>query len=181
MRAAASLAVLLAAAPAAARQVSRVELPDAVYVNGTELRLNGAGIRRQRWIEVYVAALYLGDPSSDPEAIVAADAPRRVRLVFLRDVDRASILNAFRQEFEASCGAEAPALVKQLDALEPAIGDVKRGGVIEVTYAPGAGTTVTGPRGTIVVEGKPLADALLRSWLGPRSADGDLKRKMLGK
>ena len=86
-----------------------------------------------------------------------------------------------RQEFEASCGAEAPALVKQLDALEPAIGDVKRGGVIEVTYAPGAGTTVTGPRGTIVVEGKPLADALLRSWLGPRSADGDLKRKMLGK
>lgn len=183
MRKAAAVAALLLALPtgALAREVAGVQLPDTVEVGGKALTLNGAGIRKKLWIEVYVGALYLATPSSDANAIVAADEPKRVRMVFRRDVDQKSIMGAFREGFEANSGAEAATLVPQLDRIAPAIGDVKKGGEITVTYLPGTGAVVTGPKGTATVEGKAFADALLRNWLGRKPADDDLKRRMLGK
>ncbi|BDG01984.1 chalcone isomerase family protein [Anaeromyxobacter oryzae] len=178
---AAVLAVVLSAGPALARDVSGVKLPDSVTVAGQELRLNGAGVRKKLWIQVYVGALYVTTASSDGEAIVGADAPKRVRMVFLRDVDRKSILGAFHDGFEANSRAQLPELERGLERIGPAIGDVKRGGEIVVTYVPGEGTTVTGPAGTATVEGKVFADALFRNWLGPKPADGDLKKRMLGR
>ncbi|HUL60403.1 MAG TPA: chalcone isomerase family protein [Anaeromyxobacteraceae bacterium] len=177
------LAAALAGAvalPALARDVAGVEFAETAAVAGQELKLNGAGVRKKLFIKVYAGGLYLAAPSSDADAIVAADAPRRVRMVFLRDVDRKSILGAFREGFENNSAAQAAALVPKLEGIGPAIGDVKSRGEIVVTYLPGQGTTVTGPGGTATVEGKDFADALFRNWLGPKPADDDLKKKMLG-
>lgn len=179
--AAATVALVLAAAPALGRDVAGVGVPDAATVAGQELRLNGAGIRKKLWIEVYVGALYVTATTADADAIIGADAPKRVRMVFLRDVDRKAILAAFREGFEANSRAQLAELERGLQRIGPAIGDVRRGGEIVVTYVPGEGTTVTGPAGTAVVEGKLFADALLRNWLGPKPADGNLKKGLLGK
>lgn len=181
---AAALAALLAAAPLStlAREVAGVQVADTVTVDGKELRLNGAGLRKKLFIKVYVGALYLPAPSSDPEAIVAADEPRHVRMVFVRDVDGGSIMGAFREGFEKnSKGPDLGELLKDLDRIAPAIGDVKSRQEILVSYVPGAGTTVTGPAGSVTVPGKPFADALFRNWLGKDVADGDLRKHMLGK
>ncbi len=181
MRTAAVLAVVVLAAPALARDVSGVEVPDRETVAGQELRLNGVGVRKKLWIEVYVGALYVTTASADGEAIVGADAPKRVRMVFLRDVDRKAILGAFRDGFEANSRAQLAALERDLERIGPAIGDVKKGGEIVVTYVPGEGTTVIGPAGTVTVQGKAFADALFRNWIGAKPADGDLKKRMLGR
>ena len=88
-QAAAALAALLAASPlqTLARDVSGVKLADTVTVDGKPLQLNGAGMRKKLFIKVYVGALYLPARSSDAAAIVAADEPKYVRMVFVRDVD----------------------------------------------------------------------------------------------
>ncbi len=183
-QAAAALAALLLAAPltARARGVAGVDLADTVTVDGKALQLNGAGLRKKLFIKVYVGALYLPARSSDAAAIVAADEPKHVRMVFVRGVDRDAILGAFRDGFRAnSAGPQLPALEQELERIAPAIGDVKEGGEITVTYVPGAGTTVTGPKGTATVPGKPFADAMFRNWLGSDVADRDLKKRMLGR
>ncbi len=84
-RTAAALAALALAVPALAREVAGVQFPDAVSAGGQELRLNGAGVRTKLFVKVYAGGLYVAQPSGDAEAIVAADAPKRVRVVFLRD------------------------------------------------------------------------------------------------
>lgn len=181
---AAALAAVLAAAPlsALARDVSGVALADTVTVDGKALQLNGAGVRKKLFVKVYVGALYLPARSSDAAAIVAADEPRHVRMVFLRDVDRDAIMGAFRDGFRAnSKGPDLPALERELDRLAPAIGNVKEGQELTVTYVPGAGTTVTGPKASVTVPGKPFADALFRNWLGSDVADRDLRKRMLGR
>ena len=99
--------VALAALPASAREIAGVKLEDTVSVAGQELRLNGAGIRKRFVVKVYVGALYVASPSADATAVVAADAPKRVRMVFLRVVDKVSILGAFRVGFEANSPGEA--------------------------------------------------------------------------
>ncbi len=183
-RSAAALAALLACSTASAREVSGMKIPDTVEAGGATLRLNGAGVRKKFIVKVkvYVGALYLAAPASDPAAIVAADAPWVVRMHFLRDVDQKSILGAFRDGFENNSREKLPQLLPLLDRLAPAIPDVKEGQVLVVAYRPGAGATVGVEAGAqVTVEGQEFAQALLRNWLGPDPADSGLKEAMLGR
>lgn len=183
-RTAATLAALLACSAASAREVAGVKVPDALESGGTTLRLNGAGVRTRTIFKakVYVGALYLPAPSSDPAAILAADAPWTVRLVFMRDVDRQSILGAYREGFERNSRDRLAEVLPLFERIAPAIADVKEGQAMVFSYRPGAGVTV-GVEGAAqaTVEGKTLADALLRNWLGPKPTDSDLKEALLGR
>ncbi len=182
-RQAAFAAALLLAAPALALEVSGVQVPDAIPVAGKELKLNGAGIRKKFVVKVYVGALYLATPSSDPAAIVQADEPKSVHMRFLRDVSRKQVMDAFQEGFEKNSGDQAKALGPDLNRLAAAIPkEVKEGSGLLVTYVPGKGTTVAATAGgQVTIEGKPFADAMFRNWLGKDPADESLKEKMLGK
>lgn len=174
---------LLATSPAQAKEVAGVKVPDALSVNGAALKLNGAGLRRATFfkVNVYVGALYLAAPSRDPDAIVEADEPKSVRMRFLRNVGKDKIAEAFREGFEKNSGAEARALEPPLGRVAAALpAELIEGSELDVTYVPGKGTTVSWASGEVTIEGKPFADAMFRTWLGPHPADGDLKKAMLG-
>ena len=179
---AAAIAALALAAPTLAREVAGVQFPDTVAAGGKELKLNGAGLRTKFFVKVYAGGLYLAQPSGDAEAVVAADAPKRVRMVFLRDVDKAKILDTYREGFRNnSDGPALDALLAKLDQIAPALVDMRKGDEMVVTYVPGEGTTVAAGAGTpVTVEGKDFADAMFRNWLGARPADDDLKKGLLG-
>jgi hypothetical protein len=182
MRQLVALLALALALPAPAREVAGIQVPDSVAVGGKTLALNGAGLRSKFFVKVYVGALYLEQRSSDPAAIVAADAPWKVTLAFKREVEKKQILEAFKEGFEKNSAPDLAALTPGLARLDAAMKDLKTGDVLEFTYLPGAGSTITGPGGVdVTIEGKVFAAALLRNWLGEKPADGDLKRGMLGK
>jgi len=181
--AAAALALLLAA-PALAKEVAGVAVPETATLAGKTLVLNGAGLRSKMFIKVYVGALYLEQKSGDANAILAADAPWKVTMSFKRDVDKKKILETFREGFEnnSSSSAQLAQILPGLAQLDGALSDLKNGQELVITYLPGTGATLTAPGGAAAtVEGKPFADALLRNWLGEKPADGDLKKAMLGK
>ncbi len=171
------------AAPSGAREVGGVQVPETITAGGRELKLNGAGIRKKSFlaVKVYVGALYLPAPSRDAAAIVAADEPKVVRMRFLRDVTRDQVMGAFRDGFHDNSPADAAALVPKLDAVAAILPDeLKEGAELDVSYLPGQGSAVSVAGGrTATIEGKAFADALFRNWLGPKPADGDLKKDML--
>ena len=177
-----ALCLALLAGSASAREVAGVEVAESMPLGGTELSLNGAGLRRATIfnVKVYVGALYLAVSARDPEAIVGSDEPKGVRMRFVRDVSKGKIMDAFREGFEKNVGTAAAALGPGLDRVAAAIpAEMKRGMELTVTYVPGKGTTVAGPAGEVTVAGKPFADAMFRCWLGEHPADEDLKRAML--
>jgi hypothetical protein len=182
---AAALALLALALPAHAKKVAGVEFEDTVDADGAKLVLNGAGVRKKFVIKVYAGGLYLAEPSKDADAIVAADAPKRVRMVFLRDVSRSQVMDAYREGFRNnSAGPGLDALLAKLDKLAPAVPEkLGEGAEMFVTYVPGKGTTVAAAGGgaPVTVEGKDFADALFRNWLGRKPADDGLKEAMLGR
>jgi hypothetical protein len=182
MRHLVALLALALALPASAREVAGVQVPDSVTVGGKTLALNGAGIRSKFFVKVYVGALYLEQRSSDPAAIVAADAPWKVSLTLKREADKKAILGGFKEGFEKNSSADLPKLLPALDRVDAIMKDLRPGDVVEFTYLPGAGCTVNAPGGgTVTIEGKTFADGMLRIWLGEKPADGDLKSGMLGK
>lgn len=167
-------------APAFARSVADVDVPETVTVEGKSLKCNGAGIRKKFVIKVYVGALYLESTSSDAGAILKGDGAWAVRMVFLRDVDKGKVVGAYKEGFEKNSAGKAAALQPSLDKVTAALTDVKKGTVMTVSYAPGKGTTVAMQGGpSVTIEGKDFGDAMLANWLGSKPADDGLKSELL--
>lgn len=181
-RIAALLAVLLVTAPAAAREVAGLTVPDRLTLDGAPpLVLNGAGVRKKLFVEVYVGALYLAQPDHDAQRIIDAGGPRAMRLAFLREVDAGRLAGAWSEGVAANHGeAERRALDERLARFNAMMRDVRRGDVLRIDLVAGGQTRVLfndQPRGSI--DGADFQRALLRVWLGERPADAGLKRALL--
>ena len=175
-----ALVVLSTAAPALARDVAGVDVPDTVSVEGKTLKLNGVGIRKKFIIKVYVGALYVETTSTSAGDLIKSDEVKQVKMHFLRGVEKDKILGAYKEGFEKNSKSKVGELQAGLDKLAAGLADMQKGGTMTVTYVPGKGTTVKQSGGAQVeIAGKEFADALLRNWLGSEPADGDLKKEML--
>jgi hypothetical protein len=149
---------------------------------GRPLLLNGIALRKKAVFKVYVAGLYLPEKSSDAEAILGADTPRCMVMQFLRSVSAGKLCDAWNEDLEANTPDASPGVRSEFGTLCAWMEDVEEGDQLSFTYLPGGGTTVRvreKSKGTL--SGKDFADALFRSWIGPRPGPGsDFKRALLG-
>jgi hypothetical protein len=177
-----TLLALAIALPVFAATVADVKLEDTVAVNGQNLVLNGAGLRKKFFIKVYVGGLYLPAKNGSATAIMANDAPRRQVMHFLYSVSKDQMCDAWKEGLEdnaPNASAEVKGSFKTLCSLmEP----IPKGHQLVLTYIPGTGTTVEingKVKGTL--PGKPTSDAILATWIGPKPGPGaDFKKAVLG-
>src|SRR5690349_17034489 len=118
-----------ASAPAHGATCREIQFPDSVKVGGSDLVLNGLGIRKATLlrIKVYVAALYLPRKSSDAAAIRSANGRWQLLLHFVRDVDAGDIRDAFHEGFQKAAGEKLGTLEKRITALNAQVVDFKSG------------------------------------------------------
>lgn len=83
-----SVFAVLAAGVAQGKECKGVSFPDQAQIEGSTLSLNGLGLRQATMLKVNVcvAALYVTKASSDPNAILGANAPYQLILQLVRDV-----------------------------------------------------------------------------------------------
>lgn len=174
-----------------AAEFEGVKLPDNVRISegGTELLLNGAGLRKRLLFRVYVGALYLQKKTGAANAAVNDAGAKRVMMHMLRDVPAHQFADALEDGLKNNNPPEdlvkLEAQVKQLRAVFDAVKVAKSGDVILIDYLPGSvsggGTRVT-INGTVksTIAGEDFNRALLRVWLGDKPADSDLKKGLLG-
>lgn len=67
--------------------VGTTKLPTTATVSEQKLRLNGAGIRYKAIFKVYAAGLYLPKTSKNATEVLNMAGPKRVTMVFLRELD----------------------------------------------------------------------------------------------
>jgi Chalcone isomerase-like len=179
-----SVLALLAAAPtgAGAGTLAGVTLLDKAAVDGQSLVLNGMGLRKKYFVKVYVGGLYLPAKERSAAKILAADAPRRMVLHFVYSVSAQQMCDAWNEGLEANVPKPSAALRADFKTLCGYMEPIDKGRELVLTYLPGEGTRVevNGKlKGTI--QGKPAADALLSTWLGPKPVPGeDFKKAVLG-
>ena len=184
---AASLFALSAFAPARtqaqAMEIAGVTLPATVEAGVQSLVLNGAALRKKAVFKVYVAGLYLPAKNPDAGAILAADTPRELRMQFVRDVGKDKMCEAWDESLKNNTPDADAQLQAEFKELCGWMQDLKKGDVMSFTYLPGTGTTVAiagQTKGSIA--GKPFADALFKSWIGPKPGPGEgFRADLLGK
>src|SRR3954452_17394768 len=93
----ASLLTCLALAPAQARTLAGVQMPDTTVVDGVTLKLNGMGLRAATALRIkaYVGGLYLEHPSHDAATVIDSHQRKRVTMKFLRNIDRESLTSGW--------------------------------------------------------------------------------------
>jgi hypothetical protein len=159
-----------------------VSMPDTVEVDGHTLVLNGMALRKKFVVKVYVAGLYLEEKSSDADHILSADSPRRIVLHFVRGVGKEKMCGAWDESLENNSPNAGPELKQQFATLCSYMDDIGKDQEFVFTYVPEQGTSIEVNKvvkGSL--EGKEFADALFKSWIGPKPGPGeDFKKKILG-
>lgn len=161
---------------------NNVTLPRRIQVEGHDMVLNGMALRKKAIFKVYVAGLYLPAPNRSAESILEADAPRRIVLQFLRGVDAKRMCDAWDDGLKNNTPNASADLKARFETLCGYMEDIEKGQQFVFTYLPGIGTRVVvkgNVKGTI--EGKEFADALFKSFIGPKPGPGEgFKRQLLG-
>lgn len=171
-----------------AAEVAGVRFDDKAQLapGGPDLVLNGAGLRTKFFIKVYAAGLYVTQTNRNPHNLVAAEGPRRVMIVMLRDVEAKQFSEAFAEGVQNNNTPQElernKAQVDQFIATMHAINELKKGDEVRLDYLPESGTRI---QINGEVRGKPIVSAefyrmLLRVWLGENPVDADLKQALLG-
>jgi hypothetical protein len=170
------------AAPAWAAEVAGVKIDDKTRVADTELSLTGAGLRKKLFFQVYAIGLYVREPKADP---ISQPGPKRVLIHMLRDAGADAFIDALVDGIKQNHSeADARVLEPRVQALAATITDikeVKKGTRIALDWN-GTATQllIDGKAMGKPVEGEDFYRALLRTWLGDKPIQEDLKKALLG-
>ncbi len=175
------------ALPAWAQEVSvgGSKFPLSASVSGQTLQLNGAGIRYKAIFKVYTAGLYLPKPSKNVDDILNMTGPKRVTMLFLRELDAKEFGKLMISGVENNVkdkkllAAAMPGLLK--------MGDVfsrykKVGPGDDVFFDLNADNSVSlhvRGKSEAIPGGTDFYEAILLVWLGKNPVDWKLKEALL--
>jgi hypothetical protein len=177
---AASAVVALSVAHAA--DLEGVSMPDTRVVNGTQMRLNGIGLRTFSvlGVRIYVAGLYLERPNGDADAIIRSPDTKLLDIRFLRDVDAQDARRAWQDSLEQNCRPPCHLDPNDVRRFLAAVPSVRSGDVSTLLFtARGVHITLNGrPLGDI--SDRQFAELMLATFIGPEPPTPRLKRELLG-
>lgn len=158
-----------------------VILPDTVQAGSTTLVLNGMGLRTKYMVKVYVAGLYLPQKSTDANAILQPEMPKRIVMHFVRNVSKSQLVEGFSESFENNTPDLVKALHPDIDHFFSALDAVKDGDELVFTYVPSTGTSLAvAAKEKLTIASPKFAQVLFSVWLGPKPPNTSLKKGILG-
>src|SRR5437867_7696179 len=173
----------LVAGVANGKECKGISFPEQAQVEGSNLTLNGLGLRQATAfkVNVYVAALYVAKTSNDPNALLGSNTPSELVLQFVRNVGADDIRKGWSEGFENNSKDQLLALKDRIAMLNGWMTDVKTGERLTFVRKPGAGIEVN-VNGTVkgTVKGDDFAKAFLSIWLGAVPPNPELKAGLLG-
>ena len=170
---------------AQARECHGVQFPEQLHVIGNDLSLNGLGMRKATFLKVnvYVGALYVPHPQTDPLPLLNdPNMPYQLILHFVRNVGVGDLRGAWTEGFEKAAKDQMPTLAARVETLNGWMSNMETGQRLTFTRMPaGAGIQVD-VNGTQkgVIPGNDFGRALLSIWLGPNPPNPELKSGLLG-
>ena len=150
------------------------------------LRCTGTALRKKFFFKVYAAAAYLDEgtePGEDPGATyVAADAPKRIHLQMLRDVESETIVSSIDEAFEKCATTPLEEIESERVAFREAFSmeELLKGQDIRFTWIPGTGLQISVDHEMLdVIASSAFAKSFFEIYFGPEPVDGGMKKNLL--
>ena len=167
------------AAPVDAAVVADVQFADTATVAGQSITINGAGLREFAWVDLYVGALYLPRPMTDPNSIIKGEMPKRIVLHFVfKEVPKNRLGETFTDRIEDDPALQAiePEIRRMVSLFET----MYAGDEMILDYVPGRGVVLS-IKGVEkgVFPGEAFMHATFDFFLGKDPIHTGLKKAML--
>ncbi|SFM40736.1 chalcone isomerase family protein [Thermodesulforhabdus norvegica] len=156
---------------------------DRLTIGDTDCVLNGVGIRKKFFVEVYYGGLYLPQKTGDSRAVIEMDVPKAVVLkVVYKKVDAEKWREGWVEGFKKTAESYGGDLKERIDRFVSFFDEpVVKGEEVRVVYVPNRGTEViVKGRSKGVIPGSDFMKALWAIWFGEEPASEELKKGMLG-
>lgn len=164
-----------------AAELSGMEIPEVINVNGRSLYLNGFGQRTYSafGVPIYIASLYLEHLSTDPNEVIRSPEVKLLTVRFEHSVSAEQARSAWREGFQNNCEAPCHLDPEDVETFLAKVSPMVIGDIYSLLFAQNAVVvTLNGERiGTITEQN--LAEAMLATFLGPRPASPRLKQELL--
>ena len=184
LRAAAIAAALAVAglAPAEARDLDGVSLPDSLEVGGAKLVLNGIGVRTFSIfnIHIYVAGLYLEHPMRDGEAILNSPGVKALEMRFIHDADADNVRKAWAEGFESNCVAPCHLPADAVAQFLANARGVRKGDTSRIVFTRDYASIAVNDEVLGKVTDPQFIRTILATFIGPVPPTEGLKRGLLG-
>lgn len=181
------LPLLLAAALGAqATVIEGQQFDDKLRLGGSDLVLNGVGLRAVAWFKGYAAGLWLPRKAASGEAALATTGPKRLRMKMLVEVESKEFAKAFNKGMKRNLSdaerAEMADRIARFDRTVATLKVLKKGDAVDLDWLPDRGLVLS-------VNGKALGEpfagegfyaAILKIYIGPHPVDEKLKAGLLG-
>lgn len=173
--------LLLLSVDVRALEMAGVKVPETASIGNQVLKLNGCGIRKKFFMNIYLGALYTPRQVASLEECRQVPGDKLIRMTFLyKKVEKEKIVEAFAEGFEKN----SPALAHSSEArkfLALFTADFLKGDIVELEMG-GSGSVTARHNGRVLgtLNSQPLAHAILAIYLGEHPADDDLKSAMFG-
>ena len=182
------LPLLLAASIGAqATVIEGQHFDDRIRLGDSELVLNGVGLRAVAWLKGYAAGLYLGSKAGTPEAVLALDGPKRVRMKMMLEVESKEFVKAFHKGMQRNLSeAERAPMQERMERFDHTVSamvKLKKGDVVDLDYLPARGLVLSlngRPQGE-PFHGADFYAGMLKIFIGDKPVDARLKAGLLGK
>ncbi|MDB5849571.1 MAG: hypothetical protein JWP29_3323 [Rhodoferax sp.] len=172
--------------PAVAATMEGVQFDDSTKLAGSQLQLNGLGLRGVSILKGYVAGLYLSRKASTAEEAMAAPGPKRVQMRLLIDappqVFNKALLSGIRKNANEAQQAALKERTDQFESMIDAAGSLHQGDTVNLDFVPGKGMTlaVNGKQQPSAIPGDDFYNAVLGIFVGEHPVDAKMKKGLLG-
>ncbi len=175
---------LLFASHAGAVTLDGVTLPDTYMVDGKAIPLNGIGLRTLSIfsVKVYVAALYVAQPSHSADAILSSPEDKVLVLHFLHAGSKADVEKEYRAGETTNCsgGGCDPADAADFERLVASAPAVAVGDTTTYVFTPKEMRVLANNRQIGEYNNKDLARLILSGFIGAHPPSADLRSALLG-
>jgi len=178
-----SVIFLLESPALQAKTTSGINIPESLISGQTTLQLNGVGVRRKFFMEIYVGGLYLSELNDAPTKIINTDGPMAIRLHITSGlITSQKMEDAIREGFGKSTQNNVASISSKIEDFIAIFDEpVKESDTFNLVYTPATGLEVyKNNKFNMLIKGLRFKQALFGIWLGDEPADEDLKAGMLG-
>ena len=177
-----SLFLFLAINSFAQTKINDISFPETYFAGKDKLILNGGGTREKFWMDMYVVVLYLPSKTNDASLVIAENTSMAMRICIISSlITSERMIEAVDEGFERSTGGKPEAYKDRIEVFQNAFSDeIEQGDVFDIVYTNETISIYLNGKLKAAIKGLDFKKAVFGIWLGPNSADEELKNGMLG-
>lgn len=161
--------------------ISMTQTVSALEFNSSKFILNGQNIKTVTWfnVEVYKIFLYLEEKNSNYEKIVSNKEKKLVKMEFLMDVSKESLVDAWTEDVASSCIRDCERQVKDVKEFLKKMPGVNKGESVYYYITPDNIDVYVDKTKIGIISSKFIDESVLLTMIG-KTSPATMKNKLLG-